>query len=960
MNDEYNMIFSVKTADGKKVIVYNAYLSPSEKHNSLVKGFCNRLKILKDRYDAKIIAFGDLNLRREEIQKEVGTPLKGTGAIIHYCRMQESFTRIQKSGDKIQSSYLDYFVTLGIESAVTNILKPIGRSDHMTIEMVCDLKELNIMEPKQELRYNFNTAKKDAEEIKDELMKIVCGESAVPNLVNYIKLLRNKYKPKTKKKRHIFQLNEKVRNYVSTTKEQSWKGLARLISKCSNEDYHSFMSKFEELRLNNNTKEYFLRLRFYSEINKKTDVLRNLVDESNEDELIDEQTEINTRVIKRYKTQLGDFGKKEKYDDEESIRDLPKLVVSAADVKTAMSRVSFDKATGWDFIPGDVYKLIMDNEKDFDTFSERLSILFAELVNGEHEIPTELLLARLVCLNKSGDEKGRIDNIRPIAVNTMLVKILEQVVRERLTTHIEEKNLICRNQIGFRRKLSTDLNLMRLRQKTKEMKALNDTDEMFLFFIDFKQAYDSVPHRRLFSKMEQLGIPGELIRAIRKIYSNARISPTLIGVESDQDTIAVNVGVLQGGLNSPDLFNLYINDLLLELEGKVFEVLAYADDIVILCKSRPELEEAMRILSDWSIENGIDVNKKKSGVMPVHGRRVIEYELNGFPIKNNYKYLGMRIDSTLSPKGGLIELNAKLKEYLNRNNWIIRKYFTPKSLIILSKVFQESRIVYGLSSWLDCGDLIDMAQNASLKYIRGLLGLKHNVSKRRSRLVFGLPKMEHLLLCRLIDNVKKYVDHFGEFPSIYETTLKTYEKWSGIDTQIGFSDPKSFKKSICDKSMKQAAEAEGIEFGDRFKEIIHKHMYRFPDRRENLTTMWLLNWGFFEPRLFPVCGLCGGENSRKHVTNDCPFYEELRVKTLKQIGRVLHLGNLEKSGNLHDWLLNIYFAPGLKWNTNQMRGVVNVLKTFCASLYMDKSRKGRNNLKEDNGCVSDCDSSDVG
>ena len=61
------------------------------------------------------------------------------------------------------------------------------------------------------------------------------------------------------------------------------------------------------------------------------------------------------------------------------------------------------------------------------------------------------------------------------------------------------------------------------------------------------------------------------------------------------------------------------------------------------------------------------------------------------------------------------------------------------------------------------GDVIDIAQRAALKYLRSLLGLKNNVSSKRSRIVFGLPKLEHQLLIRLVKNVSKYSEHFEEF-----------------------------------------------------------------------------------------------------------------------------------------------------------------------------------------------------
>ncbi len=144
--------------------------------------------------------------------------------------------------------------------------------------------------------------------------------------------------------------------------------------------------------------------------------------------------------------------------------------------------------------------------------------------------------------------------------------------------------------------------------------------------------------------MEEAGIPGDIIRAVKKIYSSAYIAPSLVGVNSVIDLIAVNAGVLQGGVCSPDLFNVYLNSLIKELCPEVYEVLAYADDIAILCRSKEELLKAMDMVEKWGAANGMEVNKKKSGVLPVLNGDKVE-RINGYPVKGAYKYLGIQLDN---------------------------------------------------------------------------------------------------------------------------------------------------------------------------------------------------------------------------------------------------------------------------------------------------------------------------
>jgi hypothetical protein len=269
----------------------------------------------------------------------------------------------------------------------------------------------------------------------------------------------------------------------------------------------------------------------------------------------------------------------------------------------------------------------------------------------------------------------------------------------------------------------------------------------------------------------------------------------------------------------------------------------------------------------------------------------------------------------------------------------------------MSKYYQESKIVYGLNPFLDMGDVIDIAQKAALKYLRSLLGLKNNVSSLRSRLVFGLSKLEHNLITRLVKNVRKYQEHFLEFPEIYRKTLEEYRKWAGLEQHILDIPLKELKQTFLDKSIQETARKENITIGPRFREIIDKFLYKWPDRRENMLVRYILKYGFFDPRLFEQCKLCGEANSRTHVTNECRFFSKQRSNTLTQIGKITGIGN---TTDLESWIMRIYFAPYSNWSKVQIRNLIETIKSFIATLYMDRKKEpeeekmiGRQTLRKD-------------
>ena len=134
------------------------------------------------------------------------------------------------------------------------------------------------------------------------------------------------------------------------------------------------------------------------------------------------------------------------------------------------------------------------NSERSQIFLKNLTILIDELMNSYAILPKEITTSRLVCLNKDASKPGDKDNIRGIAVNGIIFKIMEAIALDILKNDIKSKNLINKEQIGFMEGLGCEVNLMRLRQRAFEVKESNKNDSKFIVFIDLKGAYDAVPH----------------------------------------------------------------------------------------------------------------------------------------------------------------------------------------------------------------------------------------------------------------------------------------------------------------------------------------------------------------------------------------------------------------------------------------------------------------------------------
>ena len=114
---------------------------------------------------------------------------------------------------------------------------------------------------------------------------------------------------------------------------------------------------------------------------------------------------------------------------------------------------------------------------------------------------------------------------------------------------INEKKILCNKQIGFIRGCGTELNLLKLRQRVSDLKKEKNYFTKYLVFIDLKNAYDKVVHRRMFNKLVEQGISEDIIGSIKLLYSKVKLK-----ISNNNICINVNNGVLQGSLISQFIY----------------------------------------------------------------------------------------------------------------------------------------------------------------------------------------------------------------------------------------------------------------------------------------------------------------------------------------------------------------------------------------------------------------------
>ena len=143
--------------------------------------------------------------------------------------------------------------------------------------------------------------------------------------------------------------------------------------------------------------------------------------------------------------------------------------------------------------------------------------------------------------------------------------------------------------------------------------------DLHILFVDYKQAFDSVNRVELLNIMEGYGIPKKLIRLVDMTMkeSNARI--TIAGNVSN--ALNITQGVRQGDGLSAVLFNLALNKALeeLKLKGNILnkskQACVYADDIALIARNLPALQEMLTTLTETGKQCGLCINEEKTKYM---------------------------------------------------------------------------------------------------------------------------------------------------------------------------------------------------------------------------------------------------------------------------------------------------------------------------------------------------------
>ena len=313
-------------------------------------------------------------------------------------------------------------------------------------------------------------------------------------------------------------------------------------------------------------------------------------------------------------------------------------------------------------------------------------------------VPQDWREAEVTPIFKKGD-RSRASNYRPISLTSIVGKLMEGIMVDKITEYLESNLLLRDSQHGFRRHRSCLTNLLEF---FHFVFSEQDRDKAVdVIYLDFQKAFDKVPHRRLLRKVRALGIDGPAANWIESWLGNRRQRVVVNGQVSEWSP--VTSGVPQGSVLGPLLFIIYVNDM---DDGITAKISKFADDTklgmnVAKQENIEELQEDLKRLGEWSDKWQMPFNVEKCKVMHTgHRNPHAQYDLLGGRLESTEteKDLGVVISSDLKFSKQCIEAEKKAQRILG---YIKRQFgFRNKEIVLsLYNSLVRPHLEYAVQFW---------------------------------------------------------------------------------------------------------------------------------------------------------------------------------------------------------------------------------------------------------------------
>ncbi|CAF3398890.1 unnamed protein product [Rotaria socialis] len=453
---------------------------------------------------------------------------------------------------------------------------------------------------------------------------------------------------------------------------------------------------------------------------------------------------------------------------------------SLSEVHDAIKQMTNMKAPGIDNISADLLKA------GGIPMAKWVHEILCDVWNDE-EVVEDWTTAILIRLYKNKGDRTVCGNYRGISLLVVTGKIFSRIILNRIQNVIYKQLL--EQQAGFRRNKSTIDPIFTLKLIMEKSQEYNKS--LFLCFIDIQKAYDSVDRKLLWKVCRGYSISDKLIRLLKLLHSKTKARVRINGELSE--SFEMETGVLQGGIISPMLFNIFfdyvirrvteeagVNGVKLAFGSRDFfntdkdqfedldvVALMYADDLVAISDNATDIERFIRTFEKVTQQCGLTMNVKKTCMMSLKQfkeddqRRVIkgqEIDIPKFDITlrnenielvEHFPYLGCIVSRDHSMEKEIETRLGKASSTFNmlRNTIWYRKSISFEAKFRIFRACVLPVLLYGSEIWSVTVTQERRINTFYMKCLRTIIGvnLGDRIANNTLLEITGQPHIENIM-----------------------------------------------------------------------------------------------------------------------------------------------------------------------------------------------------------------------
>lgn len=419
------------------------------------------------------------------------------------------------------------------------------------------------------------------------------------------------------------------------------------------------------------------------------------------------------------------------------------FIIQTYEIRAEIKFLRNGKSSGPSFIKAEILKLLTDSLIDV------LKYIFNRIIK-KGLIPNAWKRITLACVPKGNNE------VRPIGITNQVRKVFEKIILNRINISFIQ------NQGGFIKRIGTQNHAIIMDDLLR-----HSNGKAIVVALDIKKAYDTVDRAILYRKLHnKFKVPFKMITLLYELLEHNII-------ELKQGEISLNksltLGLPQGCVLSPMLFNVFINDIIENMGCDSRNLLLYADDILIISDNEIIIRRMISEIETHSINNNYRLNPKKCNFMT---SKEIELQIYGVNIEKVIvlKYLGYYFNlkgldlreniNTIRSK--IFARAAMIKRFVHSSNIVNPLNVNTSALLVNHyKTYCRPIIDYFISLMSSYKTLIYKSEILQKGIVKFLFGFVHRFP---TKLLYSLIEIEMIEFrsFRLMNGLRKRIESLNE------------------------------------------------------------------------------------------------------------------------------------------------------------------------------------------------------